>query len=210
MGNRFDQKAEAGQCLMRKCKALLSENRELGDELRDERMAELSAACQVERRLNAELLKKVGEAGEFCKELSSENDKLQGTVAKIAGKLREARAELEILRKERAEAKARRKKEREIRKATGGILGAVVAGADSAPVLDQVPSAVSSSSPPVPVASVVTQPSVFETMGEPVPLVVDMPAGAEKERKKRKDEDGHRKEKKEKKRKREAAAQADD
>merc|ERR1712039_735213 len=155
--NRFDQKAEAGQCLMRKCKALLSENRELGDELRDERMAELSAACQVERRLNAELLKKVGEAGEFCKELSSENDKLQGTVAKIAGKLREARAELEILRKERAEAKARRKKEREIRKATGGIPAATIAAVDS--LLEQTPpsAAVSSSAPAAPAAPVVAQ-----------------------------------------------------
>merc|ERR1712087_195214 len=137
-----------------------------------------------------------------------ENDKLQGTVAKVAGKLREARAELEILRKERAEAKARRKKERELRKSPGGIPAATIAAVDS--LLEQTPpsAAVSSSAPPAPVAPVapvVTQPSVFETIGEPAPLIVDIPAGVEKEKKKRKDDDGHRKDKKDKKRKKEAA-----
>merc|ERR1712217_210996 len=97
------------------------------------------------------------------------------------------------------EAKAKRKKEREIRKATGGIISAAtVAAVDS--VLEQTPSAVSSSAPLASVAPVITQPSVFETIGEPVLPVASIPAGVEKEKKKRKDEDGHRKDKKDKKR----------
>merc|ERR1712176_1350831 len=101
---------------MRKCKALLTENRELGEEIREERMAELLAACQAEKSQNGILRQKCGEASEFCRELSQENEKLQGTIAKVAGRLREARAELEALRKERTEAKATRKKERDLQK----------------------------------------------------------------------------------------------
>lgn len=219
--NRFDQKAEAGQSLMRKCKALLSENRELGDELRDDRMAELSAACQVERRQNAGLRQKCSEAAEFCKELSSENEKLQGTIAKVAGRLRESRAELEILRKERAEAKAKRKKEREIRKQVGGQ-SVTAAPADSASGIDAPSAGAISSAATVqqpPLAPVLAQPSVFESIGEPDSPLAEVavvsgnsaPPNAEKEKKRRKDDDGHRKDKKEKKRKKgDAPTQVDD
>merc|ERR1719277_2038922 len=108
--NRFDQKQPGGQALMRKCKALLTENRELGQEIREERIAELRVAYQAEQRLNEELREKCGEASEFCKELVNENDKLQGTISKVAGRLRDARNELQVLQKERAEAKAERRK----------------------------------------------------------------------------------------------------
>jgi len=114
--NRFDQKLPSGQALMKKCKALLTENRELGQEIREERLAELSAAVLAEQRQNTLLLQKCREAKEFCMELSQENEKFQGDIAKVAGRLREAQKELEVLRKERAEAKARRKKEREQQK----------------------------------------------------------------------------------------------
>mmetsp|Transcript_34559 Transcript_34559/g.107357 ORF Transcript_34559/g.107357 Transcript_34559/m.107357 type:complete len:320 (-) Transcript_34559:148-1107(-) len=114
--NRFDQKLPSGQALMKKCKALLTENRELGQEIREERLAELSAAVLAEQRQNTLLLQKCREAKEFCMELSQENEKFQGDIAKVAGRLREAQKELEALRKERAEAKARRKKERDQQK----------------------------------------------------------------------------------------------
>jgi len=111
--NRFDQHSKPGQVLIQKCKALLSENRDLGDQIREERLAELRSTVQAEQRQNAELVKKCEEAAEFCKELSQENDKLQGTIAKVAGRLRQATAELEQVKKERAEAKAQRKKEKQ-------------------------------------------------------------------------------------------------
>lgn len=111
--NRFDQKQPAGLSLMRKCKALLVENQELGEQIGEERLAEFRAAFQAEQRQNTELYQRCRDASEFCKELSQENDKLQGTIAKVAGKLREANAELDVLRKERAEAKAKRKREKE-------------------------------------------------------------------------------------------------
>lgn len=93
--NRFDQRMPDGQALMRKCKALLTENRELGEEIREERIAELRAALQTEQRQNGQLYQKVQEASDFCKELSEENEKLQGTIARVAGRLRESRSELE-------------------------------------------------------------------------------------------------------------------
>lgn len=123
--NRFDQKLPAGQALMRKCKALLTENRELGDEMREERMGELHAALQTEQSQNAELYKKLDEASEFCTELSDENMKLQSTIAKVAGKLRESRAELEVLTKERTEAKKKRKIEKEAKAVAAALKASV-------------------------------------------------------------------------------------
>jgi len=110
--NRFDQHLPAGQALMRKCKALLTENRELGEEMGEDRLSEMRAAVQAEQRQNTQLYQKVNEAAEFCKELSDENLKLQGTIARLAGMLREATAEKSQLERERAEAKKRRKIER--------------------------------------------------------------------------------------------------
>eukprot|EP00931_Biecheleriopsis_adriatica_P092483 TRINITY_DN66291_c0_g1_i1.p1 TRINITY_DN66291_c0_g1~~TRINITY_DN66291_c0_g1_i1.p1 ORF type:complete len:343 (-),score=115.64 TRINITY_DN66291_c0_g1_i1:92-1018(-) len=113
--NRFDQSGPAGKALMQKCKALLTENRELGEMIREERLAELRAALQSEQRQNAELLTKCSEAADFCKELSQENDKLQGTISKVAGRLRQARNELEQIRRDKAEAKAKRKQEKHLK-----------------------------------------------------------------------------------------------
>mmetsp|Transcript_102666 Transcript_102666/g.287730 ORF Transcript_102666/g.287730 Transcript_102666/m.287730 type:complete len:291 (-) Transcript_102666:125-997(-) len=110
--NRFDQHLPAGQALMRKCKALLTENRELGEEMSEERLSEVRSALQGEQRQNAQLYQKVNEASDFCKELSDENVKLQGTIARVAGMLRESRADLDRLVKERAEAKKKRKIEK--------------------------------------------------------------------------------------------------
>lgn len=113
--NRFDQRLPAGQALMRKCKVLLNENHELGEEMREERLEKLRTVVKEEQRQNAVLLQKCQEAAEFCKELSQENDKLQGTISKVAGRLREARAELEGLKQACKEAheRAQRKKERQ-------------------------------------------------------------------------------------------------
>uniref|UniRef100_A0A7S0FG30 Uncharacterized protein n=1 Tax=Pyrodinium bahamense TaxID=73915 RepID=A0A7S0FG30_9DINO len=156
--NRFDQRVPSGQALMRKCKALLTENRELGDEIREERLAELSAAVQAEQRQNAHLFQKCREAIEFCTELSQENEKLQGTIAKVAGRLREARNELDGLRKERAEAKAKRKKEREQQKkaAEAAAAAQAVAGAAQPVPTEAAPAA------PVATTASLGQPSVFE------------------------------------------------
>lgn len=117
--NRFDQQAPAGQALMKKCRALLEENRELGEQIREEKNAELRAALQDEQKLTADLQDKLMESVEFMKELQQENEKLQGTMSRVAGRLREARAELVEVRKERAEAKSKKKREKEQQKAAG-------------------------------------------------------------------------------------------
>jgi len=116
--NRFDQQTPAGQALMRKCRTLLEENRELGEQIREERMAEFRACLQSEQRLTFELQEKLNESVDFMKELQLENEKLQGTMSRVAGRLREARAEILVVRKERAEMKTKRKREREQQKAT--------------------------------------------------------------------------------------------
>merc|ERR1711972_642266 len=110
--NRFDQHAPAGQALMRKCRALLEENKELGELIREDRIAELRAALKAEQRQNAQMQQKCAEASVFCKELTEENDKLLGTIAKVAGKLFEAQAEVEVVKKEKLEWKNKRKRER--------------------------------------------------------------------------------------------------
>lgn len=127
--NRFDQKLPAGQALMKKCKALLLENKELGEEIKDGRSKELRVALDAEKNLNQELYQKVNEAAEFCKELSDENAKLQGTIAKVAGRLRESKGDLEVLVKERTEAKKRRKLERDANKIEASLRATVTATA---------------------------------------------------------------------------------
>eukprot|EP00435_Cladocopium_sp_Y103_P017771 s3460_g4.t1 len=118
--NRFDQNNPAGKALMQKCKALLSENRELGELMQQEirpstRLAELRGTLQNEQRKNAELQQKCAESVEFCKELAQDYEKLQGDVAKVAGSLRQARAELEVLKRQRHEIKAQKKQAKLLR-----------------------------------------------------------------------------------------------
>jgi len=107
--NRFDQSNADGKALMQKCKALLSENRELGELMREERLADLRVALQNEQRKNAELQQKCEEAVEFCKELGQDSEKLQASMAKVAGDLLQAKNELEMLRRQRHEAHVHRK-----------------------------------------------------------------------------------------------------
>lgn len=147
--NTFDQKSPAGVKLMNKCKALLEENRELGEQLREERVGELWQALQAEQARNTQLRQKCDEAAAFCQELSQENDTLQGTIAKVAGKLRESRAELDALRKERAEAKAKRKKERAQQKQAQEAAGAAPPGAAD---VDGDPDGLPAQTPPTPPA----------------------------------------------------------
>lgn len=115
--NRFDQRMPEGQAVMSKCKALLAENRELGDNIREDRLVELRAGLRSEKLQNEQLLHKLNEAASFCKELQQENDTLQGTISKVAFRLREARDELAVVSKTRAEVKAKKKKEKEQQKA---------------------------------------------------------------------------------------------
>mmetsp|Transcript_56612 Transcript_56612/g.106225 ORF Transcript_56612/g.106225 Transcript_56612/m.106225 type:complete len:266 (+) Transcript_56612:53-850(+) len=107
--NRFDQSNADGKALMQKCKALLSENRELGELMSEERLGDLRAALQNEQRKNAELQQKCEEGAEFCKELAQDNEKLQGSVARVAGNLVQAKNELELLKRQRHEARVHRK-----------------------------------------------------------------------------------------------------
>jgi len=211
--NRFDQHSKPGQVLIQKCKALLSENRDLGDQIREERLAELRATVQAEQRQNAELVKKCEEAAEFCKELSQENDKLQGTIAKVAGRLRQARAELEQVKKERAEAKAQRKKEKqqkaEMAAAASAHAEQAATGDVSAPapgeaveVLDddEAPEPCTPPAAPAPPA----QPEVVQPIEIPVvplqapALSVEQPKEKKKKEKKAKDGKEERKSKKQK------------
>jgi len=175
--NRFDQRLPDGQALMKKCKALLTENRELGEEIREERIAELRVALRAERGQNAQLYQKVQEASEFCKELSEENEKLQGTIARVAGRLRESRTELEVLVKERAEAKKKRKLERDARAAKAAavctspiVVSPVIPIGSHVPVEHKVPPTV-----PAPVASPVVAPVPAPTPA-PAPLPAPLPA----------------------------------
>ncbi|CAJ1378440.1 unnamed protein product [Effrenium voratum] len=127
--NRFDQSDPAGKALMQKCKALLSENRELGELMGQDRLADLRVALQNEQRRNAELLQKCEESAEFCRELSQDNEKLQGSIAKVAGTLRQARTELEQLKRQRQEAKAHRKQEK-LRQKAAALAQTELAGAE--------------------------------------------------------------------------------
>jgi len=129
--NRFDQNDPAGRALMQKCKTLLSENRELGELMQQERLTELRNTLQNEQRKNAELQQKCADSLEFCKELSQDYEKLQGNVAKVAGSLRQARAELEVLKRQRHEIKAQRKQAKLLRHQAAGAAGnAEVSGAE--------------------------------------------------------------------------------
>ena len=71
----------------------------------------------TEQRQTQDLSDKLMESVTFMKELQQEKEKLQGTMAKLAGKLREARAEILVVRKDHAEVKQKKKLKREQRKA---------------------------------------------------------------------------------------------
>jgi len=133
--NRFDQNSQSGQVLMGKCRALLEENKELGEQIREERTAELRIALQAEQQENGGLQQRCTEAADFCKELTQENDKLLGTLAKVAAKLFEVQAELEVVKKEKLVWKTKRKRERADAKATvagaGGGEEALMAAASA-------------------------------------------------------------------------------
>merc|ERR1719272_2725467 len=62
--NRFDQHSPAGQVLMRKCRALLEENKELGEQIREDRVAEIRTAVQAEQQKNAQLQQRCTESAE--------------------------------------------------------------------------------------------------------------------------------------------------
>jgi len=148
--NQFNQHLPAGLALMQKCKALLSENRELGDQIREERLADLRTALQSEQRTNSELLAKCVEAADFCKELTQENDKLQGTISKVAGRLRQARNEFEQLKRERHEAKAKRKKDKQIKAEMAQVAAAAAAATGNVGPGAEVPAAAPEEETPVP------------------------------------------------------------
>lgn len=148
--NQFNQHLPAGLALMQKCKALLSENRELGDQIREERLADLRTALQSEQRTNSELLAKCVEAADFCKELTQENDKLQGTISKVAGRLRQARNEFEQLKRERHDAKAKRKKDKQIKAEMAQVAAAAAAATGNVGPGAEVPAAVPEEETPVP------------------------------------------------------------
>lgn len=129
--NRFDQNSQAGKVLMNKCRHLLEENKDLGDQVREEKAAELRAALQAEQAQNAQLEQKCAEASEFCSELAQENDKFLGTISKVAGKLFEVQAELELVKKEKLEWKGKRKKERADAKAAAAADAAAAGGEEA-------------------------------------------------------------------------------
>lgn len=110
--NRFDQRIPTGQALMRKCKALLTENKELGEEMGEERIQELRAVLLSEQQQNEVLLQKCQEAADFSRELQQENEKFQDTLSQLARGLNKARQEVEDLKKEVQEAKQHRRKEK--------------------------------------------------------------------------------------------------
>lgn len=109
---RFDQRSPSGLVLMRKCRALLEENKDLGEQIREDKAAELRAALQAEQQANAQAQQRCTEASDFCKELTQENDKLLGTISQVAGKLFEVKAELEVVKQEKLEYKNKRKREK--------------------------------------------------------------------------------------------------
>merc|ERR1711959_571275 len=100
---------------------LLEENKELGEQLREEKMAEMRHVVAIERARNAQLREKCLEGGEFCKVLNGENETLQNSVARIGHKLIEAKAEVQRLKQELSEvekvAKRNRRAAREASKA---------------------------------------------------------------------------------------------
>eukprot|EP00405_Crypthecodinium_cohnii_P010137 CAMPEP_0206444358 /NCGR_PEP_ID=MMETSP0324_2-20121206/14868_1 /ASSEMBLY_ACC=CAM_ASM_000836 /TAXON_ID=2866 /ORGANISM="Crypthecodinium cohnii, Strain Seligo" /LENGTH=221 /DNA_ID=CAMNT_0053912373 /DNA_START=79 /DNA_END=744 /DNA_ORIENTATION=- len=109
--NRFDQRSKDGQALMRTCKALLEENRELGGEMREDRPRELRAALVLKRKQNEELATKVKESADFCAQLADDSRGLKGQMASLAASLKSAQRELNDLRTGKAELKKRRKTE---------------------------------------------------------------------------------------------------
>uniref|UniRef100_A0A7S0ZU28 Uncharacterized protein n=1 Tax=Noctiluca scintillans TaxID=2966 RepID=A0A7S0ZU28_NOCSC len=143
--NHFDQKLPAGQALMRKCKRLLEENGQLGEQIREERVADLHAAFQADQALNAQLQQRCREAADFCKELVQENEQLQGTASRVAAKLQEARAEHDALRQERNELKLKRRRERDQAKA---VMAAAETPVLLSPQASTVPVAPQTTPPP--------------------------------------------------------------
>ncbi|CAE7169379.1 fl(2)d [Symbiodinium pilosum] len=140
--NRFDQSSAEGKALMQKCKALLNENRELGELMREERLADLRMALQNEQRKNGELQKQCEDAAAFCKELAQDGEKHQASLAKAARDLLQARNELELLRRQRHEARLHRKQaklqrqqaERLAAEVQSDLAGAEIPGAVVTPV----------------------------------------------------------------------------
>mmetsp|Transcript_48429 Transcript_48429/g.87016 ORF Transcript_48429/g.87016 Transcript_48429/m.87016 type:complete len:328 (+) Transcript_48429:106-1089(+) len=179
--NRFDQREREGQALMQKCKALLSENRELGEQMHEERQAELKAALQADQKQNAQQFQKCDEAAEFCKELSQENDKLQGTISKVAGRLLQARAELELVKKERAEAKAKRKQEKQQKADSLAAAAAAEAEAAASGVGLEVPEVVA----PAPVVVLLAAEDAVQVLDdeEAEPEISEVAAAAGKDKK---------------------------
>mmetsp|Transcript_11895 Transcript_11895/g.21760 ORF Transcript_11895/g.21760 Transcript_11895/m.21760 type:complete len:279 (-) Transcript_11895:66-902(-) len=152
--NEFDQRSTSGQSLMRKCRALLEENRELGEQIREDRVSQLRSALLAERKENGELLQRCNELADFCKELRQENEKLQGTVSKVASRLREAKTERDSLQNEYREVRAKRRKEKDKTKTSQ-----VTAPAENAP-------AESDLAPPMAAALDISLPAAAELVGD--------------------------------------------
>merc|ERR1711964_523305 len=77
---------------------------------------------QTEQKANVQLVDKCRESADFCKVLSEENEMLQGSISKVAGKLREARCELDRLKKEKSNLKRQHKEDRAAARMITGLV----------------------------------------------------------------------------------------
>jgi len=117
----FDPKSICGQKLMKKCRALLEENQDLGRQLAEEKFQDLTVLVKTEKKKVEQLREKMREQSEFCSVLDDENEKLQCAYQLLQQKLKAAEADnvalrtrFELREKEREKEKEKeRDKERE-------------------------------------------------------------------------------------------------
>eukprot|EP00397_Hematodinium_sp_SG-2012_P064082 GEMP01089824.1.p1 GENE.GEMP01089824.1~~GEMP01089824.1.p1 ORF type:complete len:192 (+),score=50.26 GEMP01089824.1:44-619(+) len=84
----FDPKSISGQKLMKKCRALLEENQDLGRQLAEEKFQDLTVLLKAEKKKCEQLKEKLKESTEFCSVLDDENEKLQLAYQQLLEKLK--------------------------------------------------------------------------------------------------------------------------
>lgn len=96
----FQPNSIQGKKLLNKCTHLLEENSELGRQLAEEQMQNLSIQMQVERKKRQQLKLRISELDRHAEQIDGENERMQTKIAELGKGLKAAKAEIEQLRKE--------------------------------------------------------------------------------------------------------------
>lgn len=96
----FHPNSIQGQKLLKKCTHLLEENAELGRQLGEERVQILRIQIAVERKKRGQLRQHIAECDQHAELVDSENERMQQKIADLGQCLKEARNDIDRMKKD--------------------------------------------------------------------------------------------------------------